>query len=204
MKHINDILNESLLDDEDEIMARGEKRGKLMRIWADLAENWGEVLLGSARGAVTIDNIDLDSKGRITFKNWPGNTINLYFGSIGFVPDSIKECGFGDLPSNVNIIRVQQFRGKLSDLNFEGNYKNCHLELEQGSYELDKFPKFSIILFNDCNFKNVHLMPKRQPKGTKIKFDSSSQTNLFGCWSYWFFKGNYAQWAHNGMQEIIT
>ena len=195
-------MNESLLDDEDDLMDKGAKAADLRQVWEELTKTYGETLCGASRGAITIDNIDFDSKNRIVFKNWPGNTVTLYLGW-GGIPDCFKEHGFGDLPANITKVVIQEFRGKLSSLGFDGNYKNCELELDRGNYEMDKFPKFSTIQFLDCNFKNVLLLPKKQPKNTRIFFSETSQANLFGCWSYYFFKGNYARWSRNG-QEIIT
>ena len=203
MRRLNDIVTESLLDDDDQIVNDGVKKTLLREVWEDLTKNWGEILMGSGRGAVTIDNIDFDSRGRIIFKNWPGSEIQLYLGSIGFVPDSFKKYGFGDLPSNVDKLIVKSFRGKLSDLSLNGNYKGKTLELEQGSYEMDRFPKFDNIYFNDSYFRNVGKMPKKQPMNCKILFSDSSVEHLFGSWSDYFFKGNYAQWTRGG-QQIIT
>lgn len=196
-------MNESLLDDEDDLMDKGAKAAELRQIWEDLKSTYGEILLGSARGAVTIDNIGFDARGRIIFKKWPGSEIGFYLGSMDTFPDSVMKHGFGELPPEITTVRITSARGKMSQIPFLGNYRGVQLKFDDCSLELDKFPKFSMIDFVSTYFHNVQYVPKRMPKGCTITFDSSSQTNLFAAWSGFFFKGTYPQWERNGRQKIV-
>lgn len=203
MRSLNDIINESLLDDDDDLMDKGAKATERRQVWEDLTSTYGEILLGSTRGIVTIDNIGLDTRGRIIFKNWPGYEIEFYLGSIDTFPDSVMKHGFGELPPEITSVCITSARGKMSQIPFLGNYRGVKIKFNDCSLELDKFPKFSMIDFIGTYFRNVQYVPKRIPKGCTITFDSNSQANLFAAWSKFFFKGTYPQWDCHGKQKIV-
>ena len=189
MKRLKTYVEESIFDMEDKVenfdqdLAREE-------IWKDLTQTYGEILMGWRK--LSIDNIGFDDKGRIIFKNWPGPVIEFYLGSMNRFPVSIEKRGFGDLDPKILHVVVKEFRGKLSQLPFRGKYNNKALTLEKGSMVMDEFPKFSRIMFDDVYLRNIHILPKKQPKYCTIEFSDSTASNLILDWSDRFFKGNYA------------
>ena len=184
MRHLYDDVKESLLDDEDALVSNSKETMERIRIWKDLTETYGEILMGSKTGRISVDNIGFNKKGEIIFLNWPGRSITFNLDPIGRFPDSVEEHGFGQL--EVDEIIIKRARCKLSDLCFNKTYRSL-LTFEQGTLELDVFPKFTIIRFNETYFRNTHLLPKRRPKNCTVVFDSYSATNAFGVWATRFF-----------------
>lgn len=199
MKSINDIY-EGIFDNDAE--EKLDKDVALDEIWQDLTTKYGEILLGSARGAVTVDNIDLDNKGRIIFKNWPGPKISFYLGSIDSFPESVQKRGFGELPKNVKEVEITEARCKLSQLGFRHKYPGVTLSVYGGNIEMDTFPKFDSIDFRGAFFTNTHILPKPVPRGMNIFFNESSIDNIFSDWCQRFFKGAYPMWDRDGGQKI--
>lgn len=202
MKHLNDILQESILDDADDIVISGEKAMELEQIWKDLTDTYGEILAGSKTGQISVDNLDFDKKGRIIFKNWPGPKIEFNLSSIDSFPEIVLKHGFGDFDKKISEIRFIQPRCKLSELGLKGDYSKCHVLIEQGNIEMDVFPKVASIDFNDTYFKNVHILPKKQPKQCIVRFSNLSVDALFSCWAYRFFNRAVPQWDRSGGQNL--
>ena len=99
MKHLNDILNEGILDVDkneegmDDMVDRHQ-------IWKDLTETYGPMLRDC--DDCTVDNIAFDKKGRIIFVNWPTNTIEFDM-QIDGMPDSVLKRGFGKFTKDVEM-----------------------------------------------------------------------------------------------------
>ena len=197
MKHLNEYIKESLLD-VDDMDANLDDVVKREEVWNDLTKKYGIILDGADSGKISSENIDFDKKGRIVFKNWPGPGITFNFS--GVIPECIEKYGLGDLPPEIENIDINGFQGKLSKLRLEGNYKNINLYFDRGSIELDIFPKFQAIAFNDVFVRNSHIIPKRKPKNCMLRFDESTITHIFASWSDRMF-GEYPRWIRGG-QEV--
>lgn len=167
MKHLNDILNEGILDVDkneegmDDMVDRHQ-------IWKDLTER--EIIQDAP--LLTFENLDFDSKGRIIFKNYKGTSIRFDLSHFTW-PDSVLKRGFGDIKFPIVICRFDILsRGKLSDLKLLGKYE--YVTIAGSKLHLDEFPKVKHLKFRECFFRDTHIKAKRKPKGIEIEFNEMS------------------------------
>ena len=193
MKQFSEHINESLLDDEETLSAKADYNAKLAFIWNNLRETYGEILVGSN---LSIDNLELDKKGRIVLKNWPYNTLRLNLNHL--LPEAIEEYGFGDFDGNeiYEITIINPPKCKISQLGFLGKSPKVKLVIEGGRMELDVIPNFQKIEFRYCNISGNK--PKRVPRGTELVFDNSTQEWIFNNWCKQHF-GEYARYENGKM-----
>ena len=205
MKKLQDILHESILDDEKDLMNNSDHSVAVYSIFKELTETYGKICklepFGpySLRGdmPLQIDNIILDKKNRLKFVNIPKNyRVYIDLSSVGTL-DCMKQYGIVCLEAPLVIKGYQKGGGyyKLSSLNiYEVNeivLKNCRLEI-------DRFPKIhNEIFFYSCDlypFKK----PSSLPKGCTMKFNDETCVILAGKWLERFCNNTDCQYDMRG------
>lgn len=188
MKHLNDILNEGILDVDkneegmDDMVDRHQ-------IWKDLTETYGPMLRGYDKFGCTVDNIAFDKKGRIIFVNWPMDTVDFDM-QIDSMPDSVLKRGFGKFTKDVYVYGLwgAGTKGcKLSSLGFVTR-SETKLSIRGGKVEFDECPKFNTISFYECFITNPMKLPKIQPKKCTITFNDGTVNNITYMWAREYFK----------------
>ena len=189
MKQLQDVIKESILDDEDDLINNSEQSAIIYSIFKELTETYGKICVLEPTGPstfqgdipLTIDNIVLDKKNRLKFVNIPKNyRVYLDLSSVG-VLDCMRQYGIVCLDSPLVIMGFQRGNGyyKLSALNIREVdkiiLKNCRIEI-------DKFPK----IHNEIYFYTCDLYPFKKPsslpKGCDIKFNDDTCVILSGEW----------------------
>lgn len=185
MKSLKESILSQDLDINDKTMEIGD-------IWREF-ELFG-VFNNSGFQTITEDNIDLDSKGRIIFKDIKGDQIEMDL-SYNTWPEKIEEHGFGDIKQKLILSRFDLgSKGlPLSKIRLLGKYDK--IEYHGCNLILDEFPKAKEIFFRGCNFHDTHMKVRKKPKGVKITFNSGSYIN-YACETMRYAMGNYVRYEY--------
>jgi hypothetical protein len=161
MKHLNDIIQEGLLDDiSDNDM---DKKVIQQQIYNELME----YELFKYQSEFKPENIDLDKKGRVIFVGL--DHLKLDFNYSSYWPDSISDRGLGDFDGDIYFHRVRGSRVNLSKLKLMGKYD--HIYFNECKFHIDELPRANQIYFGECSLINPHIKPKKKPKNLLLKFD---------------------------------
>lgn len=180
-------LKESILSQDIDI---NDKAMEIGAIWREF-ELFG-VFNNSGFYTITENNIDLDSKGRIIFKDVKGDQIEMDL-SYSSWSEKIEEHGFGDIKQKLILSRfdVGSKGLPLSKIRLLGKYDK--IEYQGCNLVLDEFPKAKEIFFRECNFRDTHIKARKKPKGVKIIFNSGSYMN-YARDTMHYAMGNYVDY----------
>lgn len=170
--NLNNYLHESILDDEDVVMASTEKDIIRQNIWDELVKY---EIINPLIHSISI--LDVDNRGRVILT--PKQYLELNFGYWGWMPDYIKNHGL--LFGKKTDIIINQYSGKVSDLNII-DLKGGDMLFKYSDIKLDKLPNnVKNLVFEFSSIRDL-MTPLKKLNVKSISVDDDFMRSITGLW----------------------
>ena len=172
MINLNNYLHESILDDEDMVMASTEKDIIRQNIWDELVKY---EIINPLIHSISI--LDVDNRGRVILT--PKQYLELNFSFWRWMPDYIKKHGL--LFGKKTDIIINQYSGKVSDLNII-DLKGGDMLFKYSNIKLDKLPNnIKNLTFEFSSIQDL-MTPLKKLNVKSISVDNDFMESIVGLW----------------------
>lgn len=172
MMNLNNYLHESILDDEDVVMASTEKDIIRQNIWDELVNH---EIINPLIHSISI--LDIDNKGRVILT--PKQYLELNFSVWGWMPDYIKDHGL--LFGKKTYIIINRYSGKVSDLNII-DLKGGDILFKYSDIKLDKLPNnVKNLVFEFSSIRDL-MTPLKKLNVKSISVDDDFMKSITCLW----------------------